>query len=86
MANLKSSKKRIRSNIKREQRNISVKSSLRTAIKKVEQAAAEGDKETAQTYLSKAISALDSAVVKGVMKKNTASRRKSQLTKRVNAA
>ena len=86
MANLKSSKKRIRSNIKREQRNVSVKSSVKTAIKKVEQAAAEGNRETAQAYLSKAISVLDSAVAKGIIKKNTASRRKSQLAKRVNAA
>ena len=86
MANLESSKKRIRSNIKREQRNVSVKSAIKTAIKKVEQAIAEGDIETAQANLSKAVSALDSASARGIIKKNAASRKKSQLARKINAA
>ena len=86
MANLKSSKKRIRSNERRERRNVSVKSAIKTAMKKVEQAIAEGDLEAARERFSKVVSALDSAATKGIIKKNTASRRKSRLAKRINAA
>ena len=86
MANLQSSKKRIRSNIKREQRNVAVRTSIKTAIKKVEEAVAGGDKETAQANFSKALSVMDSAVARGIMKKNTASRKKSRLAKKINAA
>jgi small subunit ribosomal protein S20 len=63
-----------------------VKSAIKTAIKKVEQAIAEGDLETARASFSKAISALDSAATRGIIKKNVASRRKSQLAKKINAA
>lgn len=86
MANLQSSKKRIRSNLRREQRNVSVKSAIKTAIKKVEQAIAEGDLETARTSFSEAVSALDSAATKGIIRKNAASREKSRLAKKINAA
>lgn len=86
MANLQSSKKRIRSNIKREQRNVGVRTGIKTAIKKVEEAVAGGDRETAQANFSKAVSTLDSAVARGIMKKNTASRKKSRLAKKINAA
>ena len=85
MANLKSSKKRIRSNERQRQRNVSVRTAVKTAIKKVEQAITEGDMETAQVNLSSAASTMDSAVAKGIIKKNTASRKKSQLAKRINA-
>lgn len=86
MAKLKSSKKRIKSNKRREQRNVSVKSAIKTAVKKVEQAIAEGDVEAAQAHFSKVVSALDSASTKGIIKKNTASREKSRLAKKINAA
>ena len=86
MANLESSKKRIRSNLKRQQRNVSVKSAVRTAIKDVEKAIAEGNLETARASFPKAASALDSAATKGIIKKNSASKKKSQLAKRINAA
>lgn len=86
MANLKSSKKRIKSNRRREQRNVSVKSAIKTAIKIAEQAIAEGDLEVARARLSKAVSVLDSAATKGIIKKNFASRKKSQLAKRINTA
>lgn len=86
MANLKSSKKRIKSNQRRERRNVPVKSAIKTAIKKVEQAIAEGDIEAAQANFSKAVSALDSAATKGIIKKNFASREKSRLAKEINAA
>ena len=85
MANLKSSKKRIKTNIKRQQNNISAKTGVKTAIKNTEQAIAEGDLETAKARYLEVVSALDSAVAKKIMKKNTASRKKSQLAKGINA-
>ena len=84
MANLKSSKKRIKSNIRREQRNVSVKSTIKTVIKKAEQDIVAGDVEIAQASLSKAVSVLDSAATKGIIKKNSASRKKSQLARKLN--
>ncbi|MBD3184855.1 30S ribosomal protein S20 [Candidatus Poribacteria bacterium] len=86
MANLKSSKKRIRSNKKKEARNRMLKSSLRNTLKSVEEAIQAGDIETAEANFNKAVSALDSAYTKGIMKKNTASRKKSQLARMINEA
>lgn len=86
MANLKSSKKRIRSNIKKEQRNVSVKTGLKTAIKNVEKAAVAKDEESTKDMLSRVASALDSAAAKGIIKKNYASRKKSRLAKMINAS
>ena len=85
MANLLSSKKRIRSNLRKEHRSVSVKSAIKTVIKKVDQAIAEGDIETAQASFVEAVSALDSAATRGIIKKNTASRRKSRLARKINA-
>ncbi len=84
MANLKSSKKRIKTNIKRHDRNTSAKTAIKTIVKNVEQAIAEGDLETAQASYSEAVSALDSAATKGIIKKNSASRKKARLAKRIN--
>jgi small subunit ribosomal protein S20 len=86
VANLQSSKKRIRQNQKREQRNVSAKSAIKTAIKRVEEAVAQGDLESARARLSEAFSALDSASTRGIIKKNTASRRKARLAKTINSA
>lgn len=85
MANLDSSKKRIRSNERKRQRNVAVRTSVKTAIKRVEQAIAEGELETAQANFSSAVSTMDSAVAKGIIKKNTVSRKKSQLARKINA-
>ncbi|MFC1716581.1 30S ribosomal protein S20 [Candidatus Poribacteria bacterium] len=85
MANLKSSKKRIKTNIKRHDRNVAVKTAIKTVVKNVEQAIDEGNLETAQASYSEAISALDSAATKGIIKKNSASRKKARLAKRINA-
>jgi small subunit ribosomal protein S20 len=65
---------------------MAVKSAIRTAIKRVEEAIAQGDLEDARARLSEAFSALDSASTRGIIKKNTASRRKAQLAKRLNEA
>lgn len=85
MANLKSAKKRIRSNERKRLRNVSVKSAIKTEIKKVEQAISEGNFESAKAQFSKMASILDSAATKGIIKKNTASRKKSRIAKKINA-
>ena len=83
MANIKSAQKRIRVAAKRQARNKHVKSTTKTAIKKV--VAAVGTSE-ANEMLVQAIVAIDKAVVKGVYHKNTAARKKSRLTKMINKA
>jgi len=85
VANLKSSKKRIRSNERKRVQNVTVKSSVRTIIKKVEQAIEQGNAQLAVEKLSEASSTLDSAATRGVIRKNTSSRNKSRLAKKINA-
>ncbi len=58
---------------------------LKTLGKKVEAAVAEKNTEVAKTALNKAVTAIDKAVQKGIIHKNTASRKVSRLTKLVNA-
>ncbi len=82
MANIKSQIKRNRQNEKRRLRNKSVKSSLKTAIRKFNEAVAAGDAETAQTLLRDASRKLDKAASKGVIHKNQAANRKSAIAAR----
>ncbi len=84
MANIKSAKKRILVNRKRAERNKSVKSKVKTMIKKVETAVAAGDKELARANLVLAESEVDKACSKGVYHRNTAARKVSRLAKSVN--
>ena len=85
MANIKSQIKRNRQNEKRRMRNKSVKSSLKTAIRKFHEAtAADGD--NAEALLRDASRKLDKAVSKGVIHKNQAANRKSAMAKRINSA
>ena len=84
MANIKSQKKRNIQNEKRHVRNTAVRSSLRTSTKKVNQAIAEGDAETAVERQRQTARDLDKAASKGVLHKRTAARRKSRLAKAVN--
>jgi small subunit ribosomal protein S20 len=85
MANTKSALKRIKTSEKKRQRNIAVKSTARTHVKKARTAIAQNPAE-AQDDLIAAISALDRAARKGVIHPNNAARRKSRLMKRFNAA
>jgi small subunit ribosomal protein S20 len=80
-----SAMKRARQAEKGHLRNKSVKSSVKTVVKKVETALASNSKEAAGNALLQAIKAIDKAASKGVMHKNTASRSISRLTKKVNA-
>ena len=84
MANIKSAKKRILVNETKAARNKSIKSGVKTAVKKVDVAVAEGNKEAAVAALQNAMSTIDRAATKGVYHKNTASRKISRLTKAVN--
>ena len=85
MANIKSAKKRVLVNRTKAERNKSIKSAVKTSIKKVEAAIAEKDKEAASAALLNAISTIDKAASKGVYHKNTAARKVSRLSKAVNA-
>ena len=83
MANIKSNIKRIGTNRKAEERNKSVRSELKTAIRAVREAAEGGDKAAAAAALANANRKLDKAVSKGVVHKNQAANRKSALAKKV---
>ena len=82
MANIKSQKKRILTNEKRRVRNKSVKSSVRTSVRKFREAADAGDAEKATQLAAEASQALDKAASKGVIHKNQAANRKSAIAKR----
>ena len=84
MAHHRSAQKRLRQTVKRTEINRSRKSRIRTFLKKVEQAVASGDPEAARTALRAAEPEVRRGVNKGVLKLNTASRRISRLSKKVN--
>jgi small subunit ribosomal protein S20 len=83
LANIKSAKKRAQIAVQRNERNKMVKSSLRTAVRKFSEAPGS---ETAAAKLSLAFKALDMAATKGVIHKNTASRKKARLAKKLAVA
>ena len=85
MANTPQAKKRIRRNDRRAEINGARMSRIRNFVKKVETACEAGDKDAAQTALKNAQPELARGVARGVMHKNTASRKLSRLTKRVSA-
>ena len=84
MPNIKSAKKRMRSNVKKAQVNTLIISSMRTAVKNVEKAVKAGDKEDANNSLNIAIQRIDKAMSSGKIHKNKAARLKSRLTKMIN--
>ncbi len=85
MPNIKSAEKRVRITQQRSLHNMSLKSALRTTIKKFEVAVAQSDLEQARIALRIATRALDKAATKGIIHRNTAGRKKSRLTRRFNA-
>jgi small subunit ribosomal protein S20 len=86
VANIKSQIKRNRQNEKRRLRNKSVKSSLKTAIRKFHESAAAGaDVEATTALLREATRKLDQAASKGVIHANQAANRKSAIAKRLAA-
>ena len=85
MATHKSAEKRARQNKKRQQRNTAVKSSVKTRVKAVLGAVEGRKKDDARSALTRAITAIDNAAAKGVLPRNTASRKISRLTRKVNS-
>jgi small subunit ribosomal protein S20 len=85
VANIKSQIKRNRQNEKARLRNKSVKSSLKTVIRKLNEASEAGDTEAAAALLRAASRQLDKAAGKGVIHKNQAANRKSAIAKRINS-
>lgn len=84
MANIKSAKKRILVDRRNAERNKAIKSTVKTAIKKVDAAIAANDKAAATESLKAAITEIDKAASKGVFHKKNASRKISRLTVAVN--
>ncbi|MBP2319736.1 small subunit ribosomal protein S20 [Kibdelosporangium banguiense] len=85
MANIKSQIKRIKTNEAARLRNKSVKSSVKTAIRKFREAADAGEKDKAIELLQAASRQLDKAASKGVIHANQAANKKSAMAKRANA-
>lgn len=85
MANLKTAKKRAKVAVVRRDRNAARKSALRTSIKNVRTAVEAGDKDLAQEKLALALKNIDQAASKGLLHKNNAARKKTKITKAVNA-
>ena len=85
MANIKSAKKRILVNRTKADRNKAIKSAVKTAIKKVDAAVANNDKEAAAVALQGATKAMSMAASKGVYHKNNAARKVSRIAKADNS-
>ena len=85
MANIKSAIKRIRQSEKRRVRNAAVRSTVRTSVKGTRAAIESGQADQARATLLRTIQVLDKAVTKGVIHRNTAARKKSRLTRQLNA-
>ena len=85
MANHFSALKRARQTETRTTRNRANTSRLRTALRQLRESLAKGDKNAAEQVFRQTVSAMDKAVQKGVIHKNTASRYKSRLNARLHA-
>ena len=84
MPNIKSAIKRVSVIETKTSQNNMVKSAYKTAIKAFEAAVAEGNKSEAEKAFNEAVKKVDQACTKGVIKANTASRKKSALAKKLN--
>lgn len=85
MPNIKSAIKRVRVIETKTLQNNMIKSAYKTAVKKFEQAVTEGNVEEATKLFSLATKKVDQACTKGVIVKNTAARKKSNMAKKLNA-
>lgn len=85
MPNIKSAAKRVEIIRKRTARNVRIKSALKTRIRRFEESLTGTDREETILKLRRAVAAIDKAVTKGILHKNTAARKKSRLTRRFNA-
>ncbi len=85
MPNIKSAKKRVLIIDKKTKQNNMIKSAYKTAVKKFEASVEAGDKTKAEENFKVAVKKVDQACTKGVIKANTASRKKSNLAKKLNS-
>ena len=85
MPNIKSAIKRVNVIEKKTLRNNMIKSGYKSAVKKFEHAVEAGNKEEAAKLLALATKKVDQACTKGVIVKNTAARKKSNMAKKLNA-
>jgi small subunit ribosomal protein S20 len=85
MANSAQARKRARQTVKQRAHNTSLRSTLRTAIKRVRQAVASGDKTAAQSVFSQSMSVIDRIADKKIIHKNKAARHKSRLSAQIKA-
>ena len=85
MANSPQARKRARQNEKRRQHNASLRSMVRTYIKKVNAAIATGDQANAQSAYATAVPVIDRMADKGIIHKNKAARHKSRLNAQIKA-
>lgn len=86
MPNIKSAKKRVKIIEKKTLTNNMIKTGYKSAVKKFEEAIEAGKLEEAKVLFSEATKKIDQACTKGVIVKNTAARKKSSLSKKLNAA
>ena len=86
MAHSISAKKRVRQNLKARARNRSRKELLKNNVKEFNAAVTSGDWKKAEEALNKTVQRMDRISTKGTIHRNTASRKRSRLTKRLNAA
>ena len=84
MPNIKSAKKRVLVTETKTLRNQMIKSALKTYIKKFEATVEAGNREEAQSAFNLVVKKIDQAMAKGILKKNTAARRKSKLALMLN--
>ena len=85
MPNIQSAKKRVKVIEKKTLRNQMVKSVIKTAVKRFEASVALRDGAAAKQNFSFAVKKIDQAVAKGIIKKNTASRKKAQIARTLNS-
>ena len=85
MPNIKSAKKRVKIIEKKTLRNNMIKSEYKTAVKRFEEALNNNNVEEATKLFSEATKKIDQACTKGVIVKNTAARKKSSMSKKLNA-
>ena len=84
MPNIKSAKKRVLISKENNERNRAERSALKTVLKKFDAAVAEGNKDAAAQAYQAAVKSVDQAVGKGILHKNNAARKKSQITRMLN--
>ncbi len=85
MANIKSARKRATQAIERRERNMSLRTAVRTAIKNAKKAVAAGDKAAAEKALHASQRVIDRVVAKGVLHRNAGDRHKSRLAQSLKA-